>query len=324
MDDGTKVYTNKNTNAVIRVSADVEVVKFRENTVQDGTTVKDNTDDKTITTEAGNDKIYSSGKNSTINSGAGDDRIDVVGENSKINAGEGNDVVLVSNKINGTNVDGGAGNDRIVVDTILEKGTMSVKGGEGQDVLVLGGSAENYTIVTNNDGSKVYTDKATGSVINIAADIETINFKGTGPQSRWREHNSNKTILTSTGNDLINTTGDNNKVQSGAGNDTITASGSNTNIQSGEGNDIVRLRSGSRGGTIDAGTGNDSIFIDKITTQGGVLDIDGGAGYDILSLAGPMADYTITENKDGSKTYIHRATGTRIEIASDIEDVKFG
>ncbi|MFM7458702.1 MAG: hypothetical protein ACKO3R_08610, partial [bacterium] len=178
--------------------------------------------------------------------------------------------------------------------------------------------------ITNKDGSKVYTDKATGSVINVAADIETINFKGTGPQTLWKEHNSNKTIKTGTGNDLINTTGDNNTVDSGAGNDTITASGQNTKINSGDGNDIVRLHSGSKGGTINTGTGNDSIFIDKITTKDGLLNIAGGDGYDILSLAGPMADYTITENKNGSKTYIHRATGTRIEIASDIEDVKFG
>ncbi|MFM6403516.1 MAG: calcium-binding protein, partial [Microcystis sp.] len=107
----------------------------------------------------GNDTFYTSGtKGVFLSGGEGGDTL---------TGGSGNDWI-----IGDTGADqllGGAGNDILYIDA---QDTV-IKGGEGQDILVLGGSAENYTTITNKDGSKAYTDKATGSVINVAADIET-------------------------------------------------------------------------------------------------------------------------------------------------------
>jgi hypothetical protein len=165
------------------------------------------------------------------------------------------------------------------------------------------------------------------------------------------------TSLFDNDDNVIDLTDNKQTINTGADNDEITVSGHSNTINSEEGDDTIRLESGSTkgtrgnpvfftgigpgnvnsagilafrtganytGSTIDAGEGNDNISIDEITTTNGLVSLAGGEGSDTLSLAGSSEDYTITQNRNGSRTYIHNETGTKIEIAADIERITIG
>jgi hypothetical protein len=261
-----------------------------DNAIENKSTNKNTTDSK-------NDD------DNTISSG--DDTIEVNGKNKTIDAGEGNDAITLNKDSNGSEIKAGKGNDRIKVGSMAKDSKNTIKGGEGNDTVMLAGDASDYKVVKNKDGSKTYTNKANNAALTISADVENVDFK------------------TDKKGETINKTGNYKTITTDDDNDKITIKGRSNNVDSGAGDDTVRFSSGSRGGSIESGEGDDNIFIDKITTKKGSLALAGGEGYDILSLAGPSSDYTIKEHQNGSKTYTHKATGTRIQVNSDIEDVKF-
>jgi hypothetical protein len=98
------------------------------------------------------------------------------------------------------------------------------------------------------------------------------------------------------------TTVEGDTLQGGVGSDTLTGgSGSYTFV--GATNDI--MLGGAGNDTLVAGTGND-------TLEGGAGndDLVGGAGNDVAIYSGPRADYSITENTDGSLVIADQRAGS--------------
>nr|WP_042342094.1 esterase-like activity of phytase family protein [Calothrix sp. PCC 7507] len=123
-----------------------EEIKFGS-TASDDITVKPN---QITFTGDGADTVDAT-KDSKINTGSGDDTV-FVGSNSDVSTGDGNDVVLVG--VNGpasnTSVDGGAGNDDLIV--VEANGVNNIFGAAGNDSLqVIEGSRQNLFGGSNND-----------------------------------------------------------------------------------------------------------------------------------------------------------------------------
>jgi Ca2+-binding RTX toxin-like protein len=105
-------------------------------------------------------------------------------------------------------------------------------------------------------------------------------------------------------------TGDNdrNTLRGLAGDDFIFGMGGNDTIDGGAGRD-----------QIDGGLGND-----RITGERGNDVINGSYGWDTAIYSGRRADYTVTENADGTTSVLHRSGGIDgIDLVLNIEVLQF-
>jgi Ca2+-binding RTX toxin-like protein len=178
---------------------DDSIINFGENKSIIGTDEADIIDNygnkSSVSAGKGNDDIYNVSNESSIRSGRGDDFINNYGTNNKINSGSGNDYIHSQGKNN--DIKAGMGDDRIYLgndsagskinagrgDDIIElekqeTGSISVKGGTGNDTLLIYGSENDYNKGVNaNTGEITYTHKTLGSSIKVDKDVENIKFQ---------------------------------------------------------------------------------------------------------------------------------------------------
>lgn len=199
----------------------------------------------------------------------------------------------------------------------------------------------NYDVGDNLNDSVKHNHNTSNTSITTSSGNDVIsNTLGVNNSSKV---NSNS-IRSGQGNDIIINNGSENFISAGQGDDVINnVSGNGNSISGGMGNDVIK-NSNSTGVTIRGGTGDDIIISDttgnnKIRggagndtiivntspagTSTGLLDIRGGSGDDTVILSGHAEDYGLGVDAAGNKTYTHKASGSRINIKNDVEEIKF-
>jgi len=190
-----------------------------------------------------------------------------------------------------------------------------------------------------NDDTKNNFNKSNISITTgLGDDVISNNTLGVNAS----KVNSNY-INSGRGNDVIVNNGSSNSIRAGRGDDVIDSTGANNSIRGGIGNDVIRNSNGTgntiRGGIGDdiiisdtmgsnkirGGAGNDTIIVNTSPagTSTGLLDIRGGSGDDTVILSGHAEDYGLGVDAAGNKTYTHKASGSRINIKNDVEEIKF-
>jgi hypothetical protein len=153
-------------------------------------------------------KTSGGGRDIHIKTGSGDDRIEVNGNKEKVDikAGSGDDEVILRGSGNRNRVDGGSGDDHINVEYNGSGNSSRIKGGSGYDVVTLKGSRADYTVSTDRQGNKIYTDKQ-GNTTVVGRDVEKVEFsKGHAPAPPSRpvpERAPTININTGSGDDMV-------------------------------------------------------------------------------------------------------------------------
>lgn len=157
-------------------------------------------------------------------------------------------------------IDGGAGNDRIIVDKSVTA-DLRLTGGEGDDYII---SGSGHDRIFDNYGSN-YIDGGAGHDVIVARGAD-VWPDGLGFVNQLFGGEGNDYIEGGDGNDLI---------QGGAGYDVLYGLGGDDEIHGGEGSDYI-----------DGGSGNDRLFgeagNDNLLGGQGDDAINGGTGDDLL------------------------------------------
>lgn len=245
----------------------------------------------------------------TVNAGDGNDQVhNYVGASLFANLGDGNDSL---NSYNGANITvfGGYGNDSIINQGV----NSSIQGDDGDDILgnsslgtnstLDGGEGNDYIwnntktiIYGGDDDDTVYNNSQTsGSYVNVGAGKDSVwnggdnvtIFMGSGNDTVYNSSlSSGATIDLGSGKDFVRNIGDDAKLYGGNGNDTLENWGNNV--------------------TIDAGAGNDTVYVsaqNNSTTWGKNVSAFGGAGNDLISLSGNTSGATIRGGKGNDTIY---------------------
>ncbi|BAZ50193.1 hemolysin-type calcium-binding protein [Nostoc sp. NIES-4103] len=236
-----------------------------------------NAGNDSITTGNGRDTLYGGSGNDTLNAGAGNDILgdSIYGDagNDVFNAGDGDDSIEASDSYGTVNVE-------------------QIDGGQGYDYLSLDNSAATSNL------SVTYTNSTNGTVSNGTTfkNIESLRLEtGSGNDTINVTYVGNAIIYGNGGNDSITTGNGNDYLYGGSGNDTLNAGAGNdtlgNSIYGEAGNDVL-----------NAGDGNDTIYASDGSL--GVEQIDGGQGFDYLSLDNSAATSNL------SVTYTNSTNGT--------------
>ena len=202
-------------------------------------------------------------------------------------------------------VDGGAGDDRLVVDYRLASGAVtgdstsnfSEAGGGGRTVTVTDGTIEHFTILTGS-GADTITTGAGNDIIKTGRGAATVTA-GQG-------HNI---IVGGANADTITALGGGNVVHAGNGTNTVTTGGGKDFVFTGTGADTI-VTGGSHdritvcGGSdsVNAGDGRDRLIVDysEMTTNvsGGITGGIGATGYvgHIADLRVAVLDFSKSES----------------------------
>ncbi len=267
--------------------------------------VKNNSNNKTITTTNANEAIMNSGNKVTINALGGNDTIVNSGNNVLFNykTGDGNDIIINSGfKDNSTlSISGGdyvstkSGNDVIVFTTDGSRITLqgaarlskvNIAGKQGvyvdgnynnsqKNIFIVGSDSTNYiyntgqktTILANSGNDSIRNEG--GASVKVDGGDGNDTIRSTAPNAY------NSTIKGGAGNDYIENVSKYTKIEGGDGNDSIYNPGSFVTIDGGAGEDSIYNRNAYV--TIDAGAGNDSIY-----NTGNEVSINAGAGNDSI------------------------------------------
>ncbi|MFM7457946.1 MAG: calcium-binding protein [bacterium] len=135
-------------------------------------------DENVIDSGRGNDTLSIIGNSNSINSGSGEDFITINGKDNSVDAGSGNDTISLGKDSTGSKINAGSGNDKINVGQMTKDSKNTINGGEGTDTVTLTGSANDYKVATNKDGSKTYTHNTSNAALTIGADVENVAFTG--------------------------------------------------------------------------------------------------------------------------------------------------
>ena len=259
----------------------------------------------------GKDTLEVYGTNSTIEGGADNDSIGVYGDKSTITGGTGDDII----SLNGSPLLDVERDLNISADSLSQKDStlaevIKYASGDGKDTVV--GFTSNDTLKitsgtfsTVKSGSDIIVKVGKGSVNLKNAVGQTINIiSKDGALTTITTRNDiineddGKAIDGTKSEDYISNTGDNVTINAAAGNDTIKNSGDSAIIDGGKGNDSIKSgrqyidvqssdtysndqyiyhQEGDLGGTITAGSGNDTIENSQNQTY-----VDGGAGNDYI------------------------------------------
>ena len=284
-------------------------------------------DDSHIDLGDGHDSMYAvDNDNVTVNAGSGNDTVLGTFYSSKIYGAEGNDIMSINGGGSASNyantIDGGAGNDSIVVsyggsinggsdnDTIrINSGTASyvrtVKGGTGNDV-IYGSNAGTYGTLYEyayNDGSDIIHNWNSNDTLSIAGNYQYTTLKSNGnfivsvigSGAITLDGASNKTVNIKGGSIIVNNSGT--SIISSVSHVTLNGTGYNDTIQNiykNGGGDYVLINGGAGNDTLynnygyyitmNGGDGNDTIT----TYRGSANSIDGGAGADVISLSSSL------------------------------------
>ena len=168
-----------------------------------------------------------------------------------INLGDGDNQLIVGTNIAGSHVTAGDGDDVVTVGQWQHAGDSWISAGS---IVNLGGGNNKLTVGTNIDSSTVTTGSG-DDVIKVGGYV------------------TKSTINLGSGDDTINISDyfDSSTLTTGAGDDKVTIGGS------------IKSTVPGKSSFIDLGDGNDTISVGNIENG----KIDGGAGYDILSITNP-------------------------------------
>ena len=168
-----------------------------------------------------------------------------------INLGDGDNQLIVGTNIAGSHVTAGDGDDVVTVGQWQHTGDSWISAGS---IVNLGGGNNKLTVGTNIDSSTVTTGSG-DDVIKVGGYV------------------TKSTINLGSGDDTINISDyfDSSTLTTGAGDDKVTIGGS------------IKSTVPGKSSFIDLGDGNDTISVSNIENG----KIDGGAGYDILSITNP-------------------------------------
>jgi VCBS repeat-containing protein len=209
--------------------------------------------------------------------------------------GSGNDVVTTTSVAKGETISLGAGDDRATV----VNGGDAVDGGAGNDTLVIDWSAGTFNANVNGGPTANMAGGFNGGFSDYAgrsvsySQIENFYIlTGSGADN----------LTTASGNDVVVTGNGNDVVSSGAGNDLVDGGGGNDSLNGGDGVDTLSYASATSAVTVSLGTamaqitggsGTDTVsnfenltgsaFADNLTGTGLDNVIDGGLGVDSMT-----------------------------------------
>jgi Ca2+-binding RTX toxin-like protein len=158
----------------------------------------------TISGAGGNDTLSGGAGNDRLFGGAGDDRLSGDAGADTLEGGAGNDILFVGE---GDLANGGAGDDQFTLVDSGEPGagSVTVAGGDGRDILDLGGIAQPGTVVRTGDRTTGFNGTVTlldGSLVHFTGMEAVICFvKGTQIMTPMGE----KRVETLTKGDIVNT-----------------------------------------------------------------------------------------------------------------------
>ena len=249
----------------------------------------------TINGGKGNDSIvnaYHGVGNNYLSGGAGNDTIDNVRDLVTIAGGAGNDYIYSSG--DNVSINGGAGNDSI-------KNGNSISGGKGNDVISLTGTNKliqyksgdgNDTIFGFNESDTLtitggsYSTQESGNDVLVKVGKGKILLVG----AKGKELNINKIAITPP--KIITLTDDD---------DVFVNEFEKITIDAGSGNDAIYINE--KGVTINCGAGNDDIY-----NTGKNVTIDGGAGDDTIDNYGDNVTVNGGAGNDTIRNYGDKVT----------------
>jgi Ca2+-binding RTX toxin-like protein/subtilisin-like proprotein convertase family protein len=226
------------------------------------------------------------------------------------------------------NIFGNIGNDSIIGDDrdnwlSGSKGSDTLKGGKGDDILIIDSEDKQENIDGGEGRDIVIINSDEGVSFNLTqSNIET-TVGGNGDDVLIGGGTSNVFIDGGSGDDII---------IGGAADDALAGSDGNDYVDGGYGDDVIRGHRGADvliGGLgddyLEGGLDNDKIFggegNDIIMEGAGNDEIDGGEGYDLVKYSGSYKDYKIT--RDGTDYKIQDLKTGNIDSVKNVEGVRF-
>lgn len=218
--------------------------------------------------------------------------IDVLGatDGNGIVGNAGDNEITVTGGVDA--VDGGLGNDRLVVDYRLATGAVTgdstsnftEAGGGGRSVTVTNGTIENFTILTGSEADTITTGSG-NDIIRTGDGASTVNA-GQGANIVAGGDDADTITVLDGGNEIDAGNGAN-TITTGSGIDIILTGTDADSVGSGDGDDVITLLGGTD--SVDAGAGSDRLIIDYSMMTG---DVVGGitGGNTGIGYTGHIAD----------------------------------
>jgi Ca2+-binding RTX toxin-like protein len=228
-----------------------------------------------------------------------------------LDAGDGNGIVgnagdnLIQVRGGVDAVDGGLGQDRLIVDYSLATGAVtgdslshfSEAGGGARMVTVTANTIENFSVLTGS-GADTITTHAGDDYISTGSGAGTVSA-GQGRNTILGGADAD-TITALDGGNFVDAGDGTNTITTGGGADTILSGTGADTIMSGAGNDFTTVRGGAD--SVTAGAGTDTLVVDYSTmatnVNGGITGGNLGTGYvgSIADLVGSVVDFRDVEN----------------------------
>ncbi|PHM10327.1 Ig-like domain-containing protein [Nostoc sp. 'Peltigera malacea cyanobiont' DB3992] len=281
-----------------------------------------------------NQIIFGTSANDTLNGDIGNDNIYGADGNDLLYGDAGNDLLYGQNGHD--YLYGGDGDDRlspgsgsVTSDNLLDY----VDGGNGNDILLLDGSKDNYTftgVATNLDikdsnGTKRVTNVeliefSNGTTVSTQEVLNKYVY-GTAGNDDLYGGEGKDVIYGFAGNDRVNSYGEDDKLLGGDGNDTLSGFDGNDQLLGENGNDY--LYGGLGNDSLYGSLGNDNLDggdgDDLLDPGSGNDSIDGGAGNNTLILGGFKNYYTFS----GAPWYLSISGYSETKTVSNVQNIKF-
>lgn len=253
----------------------------------------------------GNDTLTTGpgAREGVLNGGAGDDLIVVDADTNFVNGDEGNDTIRASG-IDGF-LNGGLGDDRFEVSGSVN----NANGDEGNDSFFVsgaghginGGDGEDVVDVTGRNHF-VFTD-ADNDSLSIDATDTSVNT-GSGDDDIFSaEDSADLQINAGDGNDTISAAGTRISIDAGDGRDEVSFGAASGEVRGGSGDDTIEAAPSDRGlsGSLFGDQGNDRLSAFDTFQAHGGVSLDGGAGDDVLTTSAIM-DFRSTQTSQDTLT----------------------
>ncbi len=299
----------------------------------------------------GDDRLRGTNQNDYIDGGAGDDNIAGGAGADELYGGAGDDVIRADAQ--DTVVDGGEGNDRVIVETddnfTIDMAASNVErvDGRGGDDVIDGSGATDRVVQIGNGGNDTLTGGSGDDVQRGGAGDDVI-MGGEGDDNIAGGAGADE-LYGGAGDDVIRADAQDTVVDGGEGNDrvivetddnfTIDMAASNVERVDGRGGDdvidgagatdrVVQIGNGGND-TLTGGSGDDvqrgGAGDDVIMGGAGDDNIAGGAGVDTTVYSGNRADYTVTQLNETTYRVVDNRDGSPdgTDIVRTVENFEF-
>jgi Ca2+-binding RTX toxin-like protein len=265
-----------------------------------------------------------------VSTGSGTNHIDLLGTHLNaggqanydlIRGGAGSDIVTSGTNFRGyANVDGGAGDNQLVVTGALEgavyaRGTISFSLQNGGLIDVK--NIQDFVFGDAAGGPKPTIDLGKFSkALSITAGAGDYRLTTGSGSDSVALGNGNDSVFTGNGNDSVFLGNGSDSINTGNGNDSIVVGVGNDSINSGNGNDFVRLGGGND--SVSTGNGNDSVF-----AASGNDSVYLGTGNDLLTFGTGFAGEVTVDGGTGKNTldltFVTIAQATQANKSAPVE-----